>query len=140
MMTRVEIQENWSALKPAIRERWSVLGDEELQAASGSAGHLVGLIEQRTGARREEIERYLEQLVARGEGGLRRARAEITGRPISASAIALGAGFIGGLFLVKALGPSHRRTPQRMASQLGQRILDSLRDVVPESVGQYLPK
>jgi uncharacterized protein YjbJ (UPF0337 family) len=139
MTTRAEIQEYWSSIKPAIRERWTNLGDEELQAANGSAGHLVGLIQQRTGASREDIERYLESLVAQAQGGLRQAKARIAGRPISSTAIALGAGFVAGVVLVEALAPSRRRTPEDLATKLGRRMLDSLHEIVPDSVRQYLP-
>ena len=139
MTTRAEIQEYWTSIKPAIRERWMNLGDEELQAASDSAGHLVGMIQQRTGASREDIERYLESLVAQAQGGLRHAKARITGRPISSTAIALGAGFVAGVVLVETLAPSRHRTPEDLATKQGRRMLNSQHEIVPDSVRQYLP-
>ena len=53
---------NWNQLKGKLKERWGQLTDDELQSAEGNFDHLVGLIQQRTGEGRQQVERFLAEL------------------------------------------------------------------------------
>jgi hypothetical protein len=52
MLSRQQLEENWDSICEAVQAEWPVLGGEELEARH-SAGHFVGIIQQRTGAQRE---------------------------------------------------------------------------------------
>ncbi len=58
------IEGGWTQVKGRIRQRWGELSDQELEEARGNVEQLVGLIEQRTGQAREEVESYLEDATA----------------------------------------------------------------------------
>jgi uncharacterized protein YjbJ (UPF0337 family) len=57
---------SWNQIKGKLRERWGQVTEDELEEARGSADQLVGLIQQRTGETRSEIESYLESAAAAG--------------------------------------------------------------------------
>lgn len=67
MLTREELQGKWTQVKGSIRERWGQLTEEDLQAARGNAEQLVGVIQQKTGAARHEIEELLAGAVENGK-------------------------------------------------------------------------
>ena len=66
MITRQELEGQWNQVKGRLQERWGQLADIELQQVHGDAEQLVGVIQQRTGETRREIEEYLNQLVSGG--------------------------------------------------------------------------
>ena len=63
MITRQELEGQWKQIKGQIRERWGQLSDDELQQAHGDAEQLVGMIQQKTGQSRVEIEKFLDRIV-----------------------------------------------------------------------------
>ena len=66
MLATEEIQGNWKQLKGKLKERWGELTDNDFAAFGGDAEQLVGIIQQRTGESRAEIENYVEELLAEG--------------------------------------------------------------------------
>jgi uncharacterized protein YjbJ (UPF0337 family) len=52
---------NWSQFKGKVKERWGQLTDDELMEVEGNSDQLIGLIQQKTGEAREQIERVLTQ-------------------------------------------------------------------------------
>lgn len=101
MLTRPEIEDHWATMKQAIQQKWVVLGGEELDEARMSAGRLVGVIQQRTGDSREDIEAYLEQTV-RGQvwAAERAVERSIEQDPVGSVFVALAAGFAAGTLIV----------------------------------------
>ncbi|SFI76584.1 CsbD family protein [Planctomicrobium piriforme] len=73
MITRQELEGKWKQLKGQIREHWGQLTDDELQRVKGDAEQLVGVIQEKTGQSRREIEDYLEHLVNDGQSALHHA-------------------------------------------------------------------
>lgn len=59
--TQQQLTGNWNQLKGKLKERWGQLTDDELQAAEGNYDHLVGLIQQRTGEGRQQVERLVNE-------------------------------------------------------------------------------
>jgi uncharacterized protein YjbJ (UPF0337 family) len=51
----------WEQLKGRVKSMYGKLTDDEITEAEGDYQRLVGLIEERTGEAREEIERKLSQ-------------------------------------------------------------------------------
>ncbi len=61
-MDRLEIKGNWNEMKGKIKQHWGNLTDDDLQFTEGKEDELVGRIQKRTGAAREEIVNYLRNL------------------------------------------------------------------------------
>jgi ElaB/YqjD/DUF883 family membrane-anchored ribosome-binding protein len=57
---------NWNEIKERLRQRWSQLSSDELQAFHGTVDELVGLIQRKTGDARAVVENYLNDITAQG--------------------------------------------------------------------------
>jgi len=66
MVTREQIEGQWKQIKGQIQEKWGQLTDSELNQAKGNVNQLVGVIQQRTGASKDSVEDFFEQLMADG--------------------------------------------------------------------------
>ncbi|EMI17436.1 hypothetical protein RMSM_05665 [Rhodopirellula maiorica SM1] len=53
-------------MKGRLKEHWAQLTEDDLRRAEGSADRLVGVVQQKTGATRNEIERFLDSLFSGG--------------------------------------------------------------------------
>lgn len=73
MLTREELQGHWNQVKGQIQERWGEITNDELREVEGNTDQLVGLIQQKTGATRREIEGFLEETVQNAGGKLHEA-------------------------------------------------------------------
>ncbi|MGV3485710.1 MAG: CsbD family protein [Planctomycetaceae bacterium] len=67
MNTRDEIKNRWSEVKGRLQKQWGQLTDDDLQQFRGSTNELIGVIQRKTGATRNEIESFLSNLVSEGE-------------------------------------------------------------------------
>jgi ElaB/YqjD/DUF883 family membrane-anchored ribosome-binding protein len=108
MISRLELEEHWDSIRAAVQAQWPTLGGEELQEARHSAGHFVGLIQQRTDDPREDIERFLESVVCPVQSFVRQTSATLRNAPLTATAVALGAGFLIGIATTALMAPSKR--------------------------------
>lgn len=64
---------DWNRIKGQVHQRWGQVSDNELEEARGNVDELVGLIQQRTGEAREEVESYLADLADGGASAVTRA-------------------------------------------------------------------
>jgi uncharacterized protein YjbJ (UPF0337 family) len=60
------LEGSWSQVKGKVRERWGQVTENELDQARGNVEQLVGLIQEKTGETRDEVESYLENAAAEG--------------------------------------------------------------------------
>jgi len=74
MVTREELKGQWNQVKGRLQEHWGELTDDDLRRAHGSADELIGVVQQKTGAARSEIEQLLSRAVAEGQSAAQRAR------------------------------------------------------------------
>jgi uncharacterized protein YjbJ (UPF0337 family) len=72
MVTQQTLEGSWNEIKGQLQEKWGQLTDDELQNAKGNAKQLVGLIQRKTGQAREEVEKYLDWIVADGQSAVQR--------------------------------------------------------------------
>ncbi len=61
-MDKLEIKGNWNEMKGKVKQRWGNLTDDDLQYSEGKEDELVGRIQKKTGAAREEVVNYLRSL------------------------------------------------------------------------------
>ena len=60
------LEGGWNQIKGEILERWGQLADSELDQARGSVDQLVGLIQEKTGEAKGQVESFLAQAVGDG--------------------------------------------------------------------------
>jgi len=60
-MNKLELKGNWNIAKGKLKRKWANLTDDDLQYAEGQADELIGRIQRRTGQKREEIEKAIEE-------------------------------------------------------------------------------
>lgn len=66
MISQQELQGTWNQLKGRIKDRWGQLTDSDLTQAEGNVEQLVGMIQQKTGAARRDVEAFFDQAVKEG--------------------------------------------------------------------------
>ncbi len=59
------IQGKWNEIKGEIRTQWGKLTEDEIETSSGNMTSIAGLIQQRYGAKKEEIQEKLNQIMAK---------------------------------------------------------------------------
>jgi len=60
MISRQELEGKWKQIKGEIQGRWGELTEDDLQKVKGDTEKLVGVIQQKTGQSRREIETFLD--------------------------------------------------------------------------------
>jgi uncharacterized protein YjbJ (UPF0337 family) len=73
MSTGQQLAGNWKQLKGKLKQRWGQLTDDELQSAEGNYDQLVGLIQERTGEGRQQVENFLNELNEQTAGAMAKA-------------------------------------------------------------------
>ncbi len=68
MVNREQIRGHWNEIAGRLKEHWGQLTDDDLQRARGSADQLVGVVQQKTGAARNEVEDFIDSLFNSGLG------------------------------------------------------------------------
>lgn len=68
MSNREEIQGRWTEVKGRLREHWGQLTDDDLQRAKGSAEQLVGVVQEKTGAAKSEVEQFINGVLGESFG------------------------------------------------------------------------
>ena len=68
MSTQEKIIGNWNQFKGKVKQRWGQLTDDELSEVEGHFDQLVGLVQQKTGEARQQVERTLTELSSQAGG------------------------------------------------------------------------
>ena len=61
-----QIRGQWNEVKGRLKEHWGQLTDDDLQRAKGSTDQLVGVVQQKTGATKNEVEKFLDHVLGSG--------------------------------------------------------------------------
>jgi uncharacterized protein YjbJ (UPF0337 family) len=59
LMNNLEIKGDWNILKGKLKQKWADLTDDDLEYADGKKDEMIGRIQKKTGATREDIEAEL---------------------------------------------------------------------------------
>ena len=59
MSLELKIKGNWNELKGKLKERYAELTDDDLMYAEGQEDQLLGKIQKKTGAAKEELSKLL---------------------------------------------------------------------------------
>ena len=63
MTSREQIKGRWNEVKGRLKEHWGELTEDDLRQAEGSADQLVGVVQQKTGATKNEIEKFIDNVL-----------------------------------------------------------------------------
>lgn len=101
MLTRTQLEDHWQGVVGAVKQRWPDVGGEELEQARGSVGHVIGLIQQRTGEDRARIEQFLNSAACP-------VRSRMSAAPLTTVATSFLIGCVAGLVLERFLSPASK--------------------------------
>ena len=65
MLNEDTIKGKWNEIKGEIRTQWGNMTEDELEKSSGNMTSIVGLIQQRYGAKKEEVSEKLNTILAK---------------------------------------------------------------------------
>jgi len=60
------LQGQWNQLKGDVKKKWGQLTDDDLRWSNGNVDQLIGRIQERTGEKREAIEKFFDHLTSEG--------------------------------------------------------------------------
>lgn len=84
MVTRQQLEGKWNEVKGRLKEKWGALTDDDLVRAEGNVEQLVGVIQRKTGRGKEEVEKFIDELVS--DAGSTYERVASTAREYAAEA------------------------------------------------------
>ncbi|GAA5505857.1 CsbD family protein [Novipirellula caenicola] len=61
MVTKQEISGKWNSITGAVKKKYGQITDDELSQVEGDTDQLIGLIQQKTGQGREQVEAFLSE-------------------------------------------------------------------------------
>lgn len=73
MINQQTFQGNWNEIAGKLRSKWASLTDDDLKVFNGNVDQLVGMIQRKTGAARENIEHFFELLTSDSASAISRA-------------------------------------------------------------------
>ncbi len=63
MTKREKLKGQWNEVKGRLKDHWGELTEDDLRQAEGSTDQLVGVVQQKTGATKGEIERFIDNIL-----------------------------------------------------------------------------
>ncbi|QEG41880.1 CsbD family protein [Roseimaritima ulvae] len=64
MTTKQELSGKWKSIAGAVKKKYGAITDNDLRRAEGDLNQLAGLIQQKTGQSREQIEAFFDECCA----------------------------------------------------------------------------
>lgn len=61
------LEGKWKQLRGAVRETWGELTDDELDQIAGKRDRLVGILQEKYGYTRDEVERRIDEFLMEQE-------------------------------------------------------------------------
>ncbi|WP_146513932.1 CsbD family protein [Rubripirellula amarantea] len=123
----------WNSIHGAVQEKYGQITDDELREVEGDSEQLIGLIQQKVGAAREEVESFVTRIYQEcGEScshltsraseyaevtgeklrqGYERSTKAVARHPMESVATALGIGILAGIAIGYSLATDRYREP-----------------------------
>jgi uncharacterized protein YjbJ (UPF0337 family) len=73
MVNQQTLSGNWNDIKGKIRKKWGQLTNDDVQVFNGNVDQLIGMIQQKTGDARNNVEKFLEEATSNGAAGVAQA-------------------------------------------------------------------
>jgi uncharacterized protein YjbJ (UPF0337 family) len=73
MVNQQTLSGNWNDIKGKIRKKWGQLTNDDVQVFNGNVDQLIGMIQQKTGDARNNVEKFLEEATGNGAAGVAQA-------------------------------------------------------------------
>ncbi len=73
MINQQTLLGNWHEIQGKLRSEWGSLTDDDVKEFDGNVEQLIGKIQKRTGAARENIEQFFDQFTANSASAVSRA-------------------------------------------------------------------
>ncbi|QDT35306.1 CsbD family protein [Thalassoglobus polymorphus] len=116
MVTREELTGKWEQVQGELIEKWGELSGDTLDQFRGNTEQLVGLIHEKTGVAKEEVQKYVDSTIQNIYGAyegvseqmevqLDHAKDLVRRKPMESLGVALGAGVVTGLLVGLILYP-----------------------------------
>lgn len=64
MTTKQELSGKWKSISGAVKEKYGAITDDDLRRVEGDLNQLAGLIQQKTGQSREQVEAFFDECCA----------------------------------------------------------------------------
>lgn len=138
MVTKQELSGKWNTIAGAVKEKYGQITDNDLKQVEGDLNQLAGLIQQRTGQSREQIETFFDECCESADSMLGRASELASGagetlregydqaavqakrsydttvktlsrHPLESAGLALGIGFVVGVLTGISIGAQRER-------------------------------
>lgn len=138
MVTRQELSGKWNTIAGSVKERYGQITDNDLKQVEGDLNQLAGLIQQKTGQSREQIESFFDECCTSADSMMDRAADMAAGagetlrdgydqaamqakrgysttvktlssHPLESTGLALGVGVVVGLLLGMSIGAHRER-------------------------------
>lgn len=72
MVSQERLEGNWNRIFGAVTEKYAQITGDDLQRVRGNAEQLIGMLQQKTGRSREQIEGFLDHCCRSGESAVNR--------------------------------------------------------------------
>ncbi len=133
MAAKQKLKGDWNQVAGSVKEKYGQFSDDELREAEGNTQKLIGLIQEKTGQGREQIEAFVQDLYERAgaqcshlseaaseyaqsaseavQRGYRQTTEVIAKRPAESVIAALAIGLIGGVMIGISIAEARRPEP-----------------------------
>jgi len=99
---------DWTQVNERLKHHWGLLTDHDLEQAEGNIRKLVGIVQEKTGRDKDEVERFvyttvdeatstMQQMASKLADSFQGAGDAVRQRPLGSVSTAFGAGIIAGM-------------------------------------------
>jgi len=110
------LQGQWNQIKGDVKKKWGQLTDDDLRWTNGNVDQLIGRIQDKTGEKRDQIEKFFDGLLSEGSSALSNA-VESVGQAASQASNRLREGYSK---LSDQAGEQYAHARDMMGEQYGQ--------------------
>tara|TARA_A100001391_G_scaffold135816_1_gene94531 strand:+ start:407 stop:841 length:435 start_codon:yes stop_codon:yes gene_type:complete len=122
MSTQQQMKGQWNSIRGSVKEKYGQITDDELSQVEGDQEQLIGLIQQKVGAARSEVEDFLSKIYEDAgasfawtgqklQRGYNESTRAVANHPAESVVAALGIGLLVGVAIGYSLAADRYREP-----------------------------